>query len=408
MQEQVIVCPYCKKEIPLTEALSHQIRGKLKTELEEGVREKEESLAAREKAVEKLEQSMEEEVSKRLRNETKKLETEVKKKIEDDVAVELRDLKAQVKEKDDELEKARKAELALRKDRRKLEDEKEAFELKIARELDEERKKIEDEAIKKLTEQQRLKDRENEEKLSAMRNQIEDLKRRAEQGSQQAQGEALELELEDMLKLNFSADDVQPVPKGMRGADIIQRVHSPSGRHCGTIIWESKRTKLWSKSWIQKLKHDQREVKAEIAVIVSTALPKEMANFGNLKGVWITNYECALGLATVLRESIIQVGNAKAALVDKGGKMDLLYNYLCGPAFVQKVEGVVEAFLSMKSDLDSERRAITGLWAKREQQIKQVITNICGMYGDMQGIIGSSLPQLKSIDLKALPPGGGP
>jgi len=410
MPDQVILCPYCNREIPLTEALSHQIREKLRGEVEAEVREREKVLADRERALAKkekevkdLKRSFDEQLAKRLEDERGKLEKEVKEKVEEKTALELRDLRQQIAEKDEELEKTRKTELELRRERRRLEDSRKALELEMTRKLDEERAKIRDEAVKRVTEEHRLKDREKEEQMSAMKKQIEDLKRKAEQASQQMQGEVLELELEDILKANLPMDDIEPVPKGMRGADVLQNVYSHSGRRCGTIIWESKRTKSWSDSWIEKLKHDQRKVKAEIAVIMSTALPKEISNFGYVKGVWVTDYSCAVGLATALREGLIQVGTAKSALVGKSTKMEIMYNYLCGSQFRQRVEAILEAFLSMKKQLEQEKRAMTNIWAKREKQMEQIVGNVSGMYGDLQGIVGSSLPQLKGLELKALP-----
>lgn len=402
MADQVIICPHCNREIPLTEAISHQIREQLRKEFDAEVKKKEGELAQKEQALSKKEKALADDFAQKLKIETARLEEEAKRKAEQAIAVELKDLKAQVTEKNQKLSEAQKTELELRKERRELEEKHNTFELEMARKLDEERANIRDEAIKAVTEEHQLKDSEKDKKISDMLKQIEELKRKAEQGSQQMQGEVLELELEEILKTNFPLDNIEPVGKGKKGADILQKVHNQSGQYCGTIIWESKRTKGWSDGWIEKLKDDQREAKAEIAVLVTTALPKEINNFGHMNGVWITNFPLAVCLAVALRINLIQVSNAKMAAVGKYEKMEVLYSYLSGPEFSQKVEAIVGAFAYMKNDLDQEKRAMNKIWSKREKQIERVINNISGMYGDMQGIIGASLPQIKSLELKGL------
>jgi len=402
MNNQVIICPHCKKEIPLTEAISHQIREQLRKEFEIEIKKKEQELAQREEMLSQKEKSLEEEYIKKLKLEIARLEKEAKEKAEQSVAVELKDLQAEVAEKDQMLLESQNKELELRKQRRELEEKYKNIELETARKLDEERERMREEISKSVAEDHRLKDMEKDKKMNDMLRQIEELKRKAELGSQQLQGEVLELELEEMLKINFPLDNMEPVGKGKRGADILQRVHNQSGQYCGTIIWESKRTKGWSDGWIDKLKEDQREAKAEIAVLVATALPKEVNSFGYINGVWVSNPTIAVCLAMALRMNLIQVANAKMAAVDKGEKMEVLYNYLSGKEFGQRVEAIVEAFISMRSDLEKEKSAMNKIWSKREKQIERVIHNISGMYGEMQAIVGASLPQIKSLELKSL------
>lgn len=412
MAEQVIICPYCKREIPLTEAISHQIREELRKEFEVEAKKKEEDLAKKEKALsvkeEEIERSktmIEEEVSKKVKLERETIEREARKKTEEEIAVELKDLRVQIEEKGKKLQEAQKLELDLRKQRRELEQSKKNFELEMARKLDEEREKIKEDTSKRLMEEYHLRDLEKQKQINDMKRQIEDLKRKAEQGSQQAQGEVLELELEDILKANFPIDHIEPVPKGIKGADILQKVHNQSGQYCGTIIWESKRTKTWSDSWITKLKDDQIEAKAEIAALMTTTMPKDISNFAYINAVWVTNYSSMISLTTALRINLIQIATTKMATVGKHEKMEVLYNYLSGPEFKQKVEAIIEAFSSMKKDLDQEKRAMNRIWSKREKQIERVIQNTVGMYGDVQGIIGASLPQIESLELKALTAG---
>ena len=401
MRNQVIICPYCHKEIPLTEALSHQIKEDLRKEFDTEVKKKELEIAQKEQGLIKKEKVLEEEYARKLTTEKSRLEEESKQKAKESVALELKDLNEQLKEKEQKLQESQKAELEFRKQRRELEEKQNSFELEMTRKLDEEREKIRDETVKNISEQQRFKDMEKDKKISDMLRQIEELKRKAEQGSQQTQGEVLELELEEILTTNFPFDQIEPVAKGKRGADILQKVHNQNGQYCGIIIWESKRTKLWNDGWIEKLKDDQREAKAEIAVLVTTAFPKDVNNFAHINGVWVTNYTLAICLAVSLRMNLIQVASAKMSAVGKYEKMEVLYSYLSGPEFGQRVEAIANAFGSMKNDLDQEKRAMTKIWAKREKQIERVINNISGMYGDMQGIIGASLPQIKSLELTA-------
>jgi len=402
MNNQVIICPYCQKEIPLTEAISHQIREQLRKEFETEFKKKEQVLAQREEALSQKGKTLEEEYSKKLNLEIIRLENTAKEKAEQTIAIELKDLQAQVVEKEQKLLDAQSKELELRKQRRELEEKYKNIELEMSRKLDEERERMREEISKNVTEEHRLKDLEKDKQIKDMLWQIQELKRKAELSSQQLQGEVLELELEEILKTNFPFDSIEPVSKGKRGADILQKVNNQSGQYCGTVVWELKRTKGWSDGWIEKLKEDQREVKAEIAVLVTTALPKEVNSFGYINGVWVTNPTLAVCLAMALRMNLIQVANAKMGAVGKGEKMEVLYNYLSGKEFGQRVEAIVEAFISMRNDLEQEKRAVNKIWSKREKQIERVIHNISGMYGEMQAIVGASLPQIKSLELKSL------
>jgi hypothetical protein len=416
-----IICPYCRKEIPLDEALTHQISEKIRGELREELSNREaelktriEALAAKEKEVaaarEKQERELEAEKGRLgaqyqadLKAGLAKAGEDAQKQAVEKVSLELTDLRQQVEEKAKAVKEFQEKELQLRKEKRALEEEKQNLELEVQRKLDAERENIRKTAEQRASEEHLLKMREKDKLIEDLKSQTEELKRRIEQGSQQLQGEVLELELEDMLRTVFVHDTVEPVPKGMRGADVMQKVCGPKGDFCGTIIWESKRTKAWSDGWIDKLKEDQREARADVAVIVSTVLPKEMSGIGQVNGVWVTEYPLAVGLATALRTGLVQVAMAKQSAVGKNEKMDMLYGYLCGPEFRQQIEGIVEAFVSMRKDLDQEKRAMEKVWAKREKQIDRVVKNCVRMYGSMQGIIGgAALPELKSLDLPAI------
>jgi hypothetical protein len=266
-----------------------------------------------------------------------------------------------------------------------------------------------EQAKKEAEEALKLKVMEAEQTIASMQKQIEDLKRKAEQGSQQLQGEVQELELEALLSAKFPRDTIQPVPKGEHGGDVLQIVLGPTGQPCGTILWETKRTKNWSDGWLTKLRDDQRSAKAEIAVIVSQTLPKSVEAFGLIDHVWITDPRSVVPVAVALRQMLVEVASARQASEGQLTKTEMIYQYLTGPRFRQRLEAIVEAFSSMQEDLDKEKRAITKQWAKREEQIERVMQATVGMYGDLQGIAGKSLKEIEGLGLRALnaPPAEG-
>ncbi len=231
-----------------------------------------------------------------------------------------------------------------------------------------------------------------------MQRQIEELRRKVEQGSQQLQGEVQELELERLLCEQFPFDQIAPVPKGEFGGDVIQHVMS-GGVRCGAILWETKRTKNWSDGWLVKLREDQRAAKADAAVIVSRALPKGLNDFGLVDRLWVSEWRCAMAVAVALRESLIGIANARIAGEGQQTKMEMVYQYLTGPRFRHRVEAIAENFLEMQSDLDKERRTMTRLWAKREEQIRGVAESTAGIYGDLQGIAGRTLQEIECLQI---------
>jgi hypothetical protein len=381
MSEQTISCPKCGEKIKLTDAITQPIEEALRREFERALKSKEK------------------EFNERLSDERTQLEKKVRKQAEESVTVELRDLKAQLDERSHQLDAARKEELDLRRRQRELQEREKNQELELARKLDEERQKIWQEASAKNVEEHQLKLREKDLQMGQMRRQIDELQRKADQGPQNRQGEVLELELEDLLRSKFPLDQIEPVAKGKRGGDVIQRVHSNDGQFAGIILWEAKRTKNWSDGWIQKLRDDQRDAKGDIAVIVSDVLPTDAGCISQVEGIWITDFRSALGLAFALREALLQVAHARTALAGKSEKMEVLYSYLCGPQFRQRIEAIVESFATMKTDLDGERRAMEKLWGKRERQIERVLKHTAGLHGDLSGIVGASLPAVTMLEL---------
>jgi hypothetical protein len=367
MTDQPISCPKCGEKIALTEALRADIESAVKKQYE----------AALERA-----------------------RREAASAAERKSALELLALQQQLAEQSEELEDARTKELAIRKRERELERQHKEMELTLERRLGEQRALLVSDAQKQLSDQHRLKDAEKERQLSDMRRQIEDLKRKAEQGSQQLQGEAGEDTLEATLRSTFPGDDIDPVAQGVRGADIHQVVFDPRGARAGAILWECKNAKKWSDGWIDKLKEDQRALRADVAVLVTASLPNHCRRFTLMDGVVVTDFACAAPIAAIVRSNLLQLAQTRRATITKGEKLELLHQYLSGIEFRQRVEAIVESFERMREDLDQERRAAERQWARRTKQIESVTFNISGMYGDLQGLV-PSLPSISRLELPA-------
>ncbi|MBL7999662.1 MAG: DUF2130 domain-containing protein [Candidatus Kapabacteria bacterium] len=263
-----------------------------------------------------------------------------------------------------------------------------------------ERTKLREEFERSFGDEFKLRDAEKDKQIHDMQKLIDDLKRKSEQGSQQMQGEVLELHLEEELQREFKYDTITPVGKGVRGADIMQNVVE-NMQPCGMILWELKRTKSWSKEWIPKLKEDMNEVRADVAVIVSTALPDGVERFNFVNGVWVCDIASALPLAVALRQALASIAAQKRAAEGRSEKMDILYNYLTSNEFGGRVRGIVEAFEQMQSDLNSEKKAMHKLWSQREKQIERMMKNTMRLHGDLQGIMGGALPEMDILQLPA-------
>jgi len=404
-----ITCPNCKTEIEISSALSSQLGEKLRKEFQAEKERHEKRLAQRladlekrEEALTSSEEAVEQEVAARLAKERQRLKQEAEKKAEEESALEFRDKEAELQRIKAKLEESQEKELQLREKAREIDEERRELELTLNRRLDEERDKIREDATRKAAEERQLKEAEKDKLIADLKHQIDDLKQKSEQGSQRLQGEVMELSLEDLLNRHFPQDHITAVPKGVHGGDIVQEVHDHSGHLCGTILWELKRTRNWTDAWLPKLRDDQRAAKAQIAVLVSVELPKGVRTFSRIDGVWVTRWVCTMGLAHALRAGLIEVARAKHALVGQQGKMEMLYNYLSGAEFRHRVEGIVEAFVTLKSELDAEKRSVQRLWAKREKQLERAASQTAGLYGDLGGIIGNALPQIQHLELPTL------
>ena len=384
--DPTITCPHCKTEVRLTESLAAPIVEATRAQYEAKLQAERSVIAKAEAEKARL-----------------ALKADIDQKAKD-----LADLKGVLADRDIKLVEAQKAQTEALKKQRELDDARRELDLSVEKKVQESLATARAQAKQEAETDLKLKMSEKEQTITAMQKQIEELKRRAEQGSQQLQGEVQELELEGLLKQSFPTDVFTPVPKGEFGGDVVHAVARGEGLVCGKILWESKRTKNWSDGWLVKLRDDQRAAKADLAVIVTQALPKGVETFGHVDGVWVTSTRTFLPLAVALRHTLLELALARQAGEGQQTKMELVYHYLTGPRFRQRVTAIIEKFEEMQADLTKERAAMTKLWAKREMQIQAVLSATAGMYGDLQGIAGQAIETIEALDVSRLtgPPGG--
>jgi hypothetical protein len=419
MNEPVIVCPNCSEEIKLTESLAAPLVEATRQQYEVKLANKESDIKNREAAIRekqlevaKAQELVDEQVAVKLTQEREKIAAQEARKARLLLSGEMNrkdqevlELQQALKEKDTKLADAQKAQAELIRKERELDDAKRAMDLTVERRIQESLSTVRDQARREAEDGLKLRVAEKEQTIAGMQRQIEELKRKAEQGSQQLQGEVQELELESQLKAKFPRDTIEPILKGRSGGDIKQLVFNQLGNLCGTLLWESKRTKNWSDGWLGKLRDDQRTAKADVAVIVSRVLPNGCEGFDFIEGIWVVEPRCAIPIAIALRQSIVELAGVRQSREGLQTKMGMVYEYLTGPSFRQRVEAIVERFSEMHEDLDKERRAIMRLWAKREEQIRGVIDSTAGMYGDLQGIGGKAFREIEGLEIPRLPSG---
>ena len=416
MPEPTIICPKCGQEIKLTESLAAPLIEATRHAYEQRIAQKDLDIARREQAVKdrqaallKEKETLDEQVAQKLVLERTRIAADEAKRARlalvtelDGKAREVAELQQVLKQREGKLAEAQQAQADLIRKQRELDDAKREMELTIERRIQESLGKTREQAKKEAEEHLTLKVLEKEQTIAAMQKQIEELKRRAEQGSQQLQGEVQELQLEALLAARFPHDRIAPVPKGEHGGDILQHVITPNAVGCGTILWESKRTRNWSPGWLPKLREDQRAARAEIAVIVSVVLPDGVETFDLIDNVWVVHPRAILPVALALRQMLIEVSAARQISEGQQTKMELVYQYLTGPRFRLRVQAIVEAFSNMADDLQKEKKAISKQWAKREEEITRVMTATVGMYGELQGIAGQTLKEIDGLDLARL------
>lgn len=383
----LIKCPNCGKEIELSEALTKDIE---KTVLEAQHKEHIAELEKVQKdADEKIQKLVEEERLKAQADASSRLEHKLKQMQEQSDAD-----KIEVKETRDQLSTLMQE---LRESKKSVAN----AELEMQKKLAEEEQKIREEAQKEAGETQRLKLAEKDKQLEAAKKQVEEMQRKLNQGSQQLQGEILELDLEDALTAEFKDDDITSVEKGIKGADIKQTVRSPRGTDCGVILWEIKRTKAWTEGWVQKLKDDLRDTKANIPVIITEVMPRDIKSDIHLyKGVWIVKPGSALVLASLLRKGLLDVGREKAITKHRDTSADALYSFVTSHEFSQQIEAMVEVYTEMITDLTKEKVAFDRIWAKRESQAKKLLGSTANIIGSMQGQLGAGASlRIKGLEL---------
>ncbi|MDP9013761.1 MAG: DUF2130 domain-containing protein [Pseudomonadota bacterium] len=420
MTEPTIACPKCGSEIRLTESLAAPLIAATRRQFEQQLFDKDAEIEGREQRVREkerdvleakraMDQQVAEQVDARLKMERARVADEeaAKAKLataaEMDAKVrELRELQEVLKVRNEKLASAQLAEAGLIKKQRELDDAKRELELTVEKRIQNGLAEVRLKALHDAEDGLKQKVLEKDQIIVSMQRTIEELRHKADRGSQQLQGEVQELQLEALLRAKFPFDNIRPVPKGEFGGDVVQSVKSSSGQAGGTILWEVKRTRNWSDAWLAKLREDQRAAKAEICILVSNVLPENVETFEMVEGVWVAHPRCVVPVATVLRDTLLQVHMARQISEGQQSKTEMVYRYLTGPRFRQRVEAIVEAFTSMQEDLDKERKVIMKQWAKREEQIERVMAGTIGMYGDLQGIAGKSLQEIEGLELRTL------
>jgi len=373
---QTVICPNCHTPINLDEALQEQLQAHLHQSLK------------------KQEQTLKVELWAKAQAEAQKRSIETQHQ-------QFEELNTQLKEQAARAKAAEANELELRKKQRDVEEKGKQLEIQLQRELDRRLQQELEKASRLEGERFLLKEREYQKQIMDMKNAVEEARRKSSSVSQQLQGEVLELELEHMLKEAFPYDSISEVKKGQFGADMIQTVRSNSGKTLGIIVWESKQTKDFKESWLPKLREDARNAKANIAVLVTHVLPDDIKTCGERDHVWVTSVEFVLPLASLLRQTLLKVDQEKIVQSGKEIKSEMLYTYINSHEFHGRVEAIVESFREMRDDLDKEQRALLNSWKKREKQILRLATNTAFMYGELQGLVGTSLPDIHGLALES-------
>lgn len=397
---QTITCPNCKESIEISKAITGEIEDRIireheqkhKDEISRLLQEKESLVEESNKKLAELKITLE-----------KDMKAEILDKVQQEYTLKIESIQADASLQEKQNKELREQLTELLKQNREMKTRDEVREIEYQKKLIEEQDLIKIRAKQEVLEQTQLQMAQKDKQLDDLRKQLNEAQRKAEQGSQQTQGEVQETFLEDLLKAEFPYDEIKEVPKGVEGADVIQIVKTNYGTVCGTIVWESKNTKAWSQSWVTKLKADQRMLKAEVAVIVSKILPENIRLFGNIEGVWVADLSVSLGIATVLRQQIIQIFNAKLVTANMSSKAEIVYDYLTSNNFKQRIEVWVEYFKQRREEIDKERAYFIKKWEKEDKSILQIFNNTAGIYGDLQGLIGSALPKVSYLELDNKP-----
>jgi len=408
-----IVCPHCRTEFKLTDSLAAPMIAAARKQFEAQLAAKEADFGRREAQLRqtqhdlaKARETLDEQVATKVSAGRAAIaEAEAKRArlaLADDLGQrdrQLADLQQMLATNNAKLAEAQQAQTDMLRKQRELEDAKREVELTVEKKVQENLVAVRDKAKVEAEDAFKSKVTEKEAQLAGMQRQIEELRRKADQGSQQLQGEALEIELESLLRSRFPRDLIEPVAKGEFGGDVVHGVMAANGQRCGTILWESKRTKAWNNAWLGKLRDDQRAAKAEVALIVSSVLPKGVESFDLVDNIWVAEPRFAIPLAVALRQSLIDVATSRQAQEGQQTKTEVMYAYLIGPRFRHRIEAIVEKFTDMQADLNRERATMTRLWARREEQLRGVLESTAGLYGDLEGIAGRAMQEIESLDV---------
>ena len=408
--ESHIKCPNCGTEIDVNDILSHQleeeIRQKYQAQLTEEKQKYQKEMETLNSAKEEFEERKKKEnelfqdrLEKQLKEDRIAIESKLKLKLSEEQADQFKVLQEELNQKSEQVKELNRTKAEIEKLKREKEEVKGIVEAESQKKLNEQLQTEKEKIRKSEEDKNELKMRDLQKQLDDQKRLTEEMKRKQEQGSMQLQGEVQELAIEEWLQAQFPLDSIEEIKKGARGGDCIQTVNTFSQQNCGKIYYESKRTKDFQGSWIEKFKADMREKGADIGVLVTEAMPSDMQRMGLRDGVWVCSYEEFKGLCGVLRESIIQVSSAIGSQVNKGDKMQLLYEYLTSNSFRMQVEAIVEGFSSMKSALESEKRAMQRIWKEREKQIEKVINNTIDMHASIRGIAGNAIQAVKALEL---------
>ncbi|WP_353550218.1 DUF2130 domain-containing protein [Sediminibacterium sp. KACHI17] len=409
MADFIIHCPNCNHQFDPGDSMRDEIEKELRAKVIDWQKKKDEEFKQKELVFQQQLQQKEEEANKKLAAEKKKLEEELRESLRKNIVADfenqLKMLQEADKEKEEKLKEARKKELEFLQKEQALKTKEEELELSLQRQLIEEREKLKEQLAKEEAEKLSIKEQEYQLRMKEMEKQIEDqkklveeMRRKSEQGSMQLQGEVQELMLESLLQTTFPFDKIEEVGKGVRGADCIQTVRNQFGNEAGKIIYESKRTKDFAIDWIEKLKTDMRNLGADVAVIVTQTLPKDMDRFGEKDGVYICTFNEVRSVALLLRNALLKIADAKKSQENKGDKMVMLYDYLIGSEFSEQWKAIREGFMTMKLSIQKERDAMEKLWKAREKQLEKVLLNAAHIKGSIEGIAGADAVNLNLLE----------
>jgi hypothetical protein len=398
-----ISCPKCGHKFNVEDVLAHQIEEKYKEELNQKISEIEsdyrgmkDSLSKKEQELKQKQSEMEEIIEEKLKMASEKRAKEIKKQVEEEFETRINSLSEENEAKKKQIQELKNTKIENQQLKRTIEEQKQNLELEFEQKMTDQLKIVSDEIRKRESERVEFKLKEKEELIESLKEKMDEMKRKAEQGSMQLQGEVQEIILEDLLKSLFVTDLIDEVGKGVRGADVIHTV-SKNGCECGKILYESKRTKNFSYSWIEKLKNDAVGIKADICVIVTESMPDGIDKIGYEKGVWICTFSDVKGLALILRESLIAINAAYSAQSNKGEKTQMLYDYLTSNEFRLQLGAILEGYSHLQDSYIKEKRAMERIWKDREKQLERIVLNTNHFIGSIQGIAGNSIPEIKTI-----------